>query len=47
MVDREELEELIDMWRRQQEAYPDSKGGEHAAAAVRCCARELEEVLRS
>ncbi len=39
------LRELIETWRRQQEAYPVHTEGDAAAAAVRACAEELEEVL--
>jgi hypothetical protein len=36
---------LILKWRAEQEAYPNDHEGNAAAAAVRCCARELEALL--
>lgn len=41
---RESLTALVALWRQQQREYPPE--GDLAAAAVRCCARELEELLQ-
>jgi hypothetical protein len=38
----EALRHLAKKWRRQQLDYPATQAGEHAAAAVRCCADELD-----
>jgi len=40
-----DVRDLIETWRRQQTSYPSHAEGEAAAAAVRACADELEEVL--
>lgn len=45
VVEVPELAELIEHWKEEQEKYPDTEKGEAAAAAVRVCATELEELL--
>lgn len=42
MIDRDEVLALVAKWRDEQAAYPPTPEGQHAAAAVRCCANELE-----
>jgi NTP pyrophosphatase (non-canonical NTP hydrolase) len=41
----ERLRALAQLWRRQQAEYPQTPVGQHAAAAVRCCANELAALL--
>lgn len=44
---RSEAARLAALWMAQQAEYPRTSEGEHAAAAVRCCAKELEALLAS
>ena len=39
------LRDLVKLWRVQQKGYPNNIEGRAAAAAVRCCADELEAAL--
>ena len=43
----ERVRGLVKKWNNQQTMYPGTAEGEHSAAAVRCCIRELLEILEA